>query len=81
MSLKGQNQPVCKQEKPAQNQPICKGIKTNKMIKNASLVSLISDGEDSNIAAGSIRKKSKDNKKGLKHFICQQLWAFCPVLN
>ena len=80
-SLKGQNRPVCKRKKPAQNQPVRKRIKTDKLIEEASLGSLISDDEDSNFAAGSIRKKSKENKKGLKHFIFQQLWAFCPVLN
>ena len=66
-SLIGQNQPVRKRRKPAK-------------LREASAVSS-SDDEDSNLPATSIIKKSNKDKQGLKHFIFQQLWAFCPVLN
>ena len=60
-SLKGQNRPVCKRKKPAQNQPVRKRIKTDKLIEEASLGSLISDDEDSNFAAPELNPIGNSN--------------------
>ena len=58
---KGKNRPVCKRKKPAQNQPVRKRIKTDKLIDEASLVSLISDDEDSNFAAPELNPIGNSN--------------------
>ena len=58
-----------------QNRPVRLRKKPAKLIEAAS-----DDDKNSTLAAESISKKSKGDKKGLIFFF-QYLWAFCPVLN